>query len=577
MLPIARLSQQDASLLRWMRVPLFLVLVLLGMLLPADTHALAMHEQGATAHQQAAQPLISLAPTTPLPIALVLRGRDPAGLARLVTAISTPGTPAYRQYLTPAAFAQRFGPAPAERALVGRALQQAQFTLLSAQNTDVLLWARGSIAQIERFFHVQMHAYRTNNGVAYVAPDRVPAIPALLHDSVVGVLGLDTRPRLLAHPLQRPLDASIGGGLAPADIARAYDLGPLQSQGLDGSNQTIALAEIDTFHTSDIAAYDQAFDLKTPAITVVSVAGGATGTSMEAPMDIEMLHAVAPHAHLIVYEGPSDLASLAQMFSQIVSEHRAQILSISLGICEADGSGQGSGNFVAAINSAFQQAVAEGMSVLVASGDSGAYGCQSHALSVILPASDPNVTAVGGTTLFLQTNGDYDYEASWEGPLEGVGSGGGVSTIYARPTWQTGGGGLATLGAGRRLVPDVSADADPLSGYLVYDSEGKNILGQTRCGSGGCWQVGAGTSAAAPLWAGLIALANQAAATHGKPALGFLNPALYALANAGRSPAPFHDVTEGGNLYYAAGPGWDACTGWGSPDAAVLVPDLAGV
>jgi subtilase family serine protease len=557
-------------------VPLISVLALLAVVLPGDaSHLLALPRGGMTTAHAVVQ-VLPAPSSRVLPIALVLRGREPEALARLVTAISTPGSAAYRHYLTPDAFAQRFGPTAAERAYVAQVLQRAHFTLPAQQASDILLLARGTVAQIETFFHVRLHAYRATTGEPYVAANGAPQIPVSLQSSVVGVLGLDTRPHLLSHPLQRPLasSASIGGGLAPADLARAYDLTPLQAQGLDGRNQTIALAEIDTFHASDIAAYDQAFGITAPAITVVPVAGGASGTSLETPMDIEVLHAVAPHAHLIVYEGPSDLASLAQMFNQIVTEHRAQVLSISLGICEIDGSGPDSGNFVKVLNSTFQQADAEGMSVLVASGDSGAYGCQSNALSVILPASNPNVTAVGGTTLFLQANGDYDHEASWEGPLEGVGSGGGVSQIYSRPAWQTGISIVNATNAGMRLVPDVAADADPLSGYLIYDSIGHDIFGRLRCDSGGCWQVGAGTSAAAPFWAGLIALANQEAAAQGKSPLGFLNPTLYALAQSSRSPAPFHDVTEGGNLYYTATPGWDPCTGWGSPDAAVLVPDL---
>jgi kumamolisin len=197
------------------------------------------------------------------------------------------------------------------------------------------------------------------------------------------------------------------------------------------------------------------------------------------------------------------------------------------------------------------------MSVLAASGDSGAYGCQDTALSVGLPASDPYVTAVGGTTLYSDAAGGYGHEAGWEGPLQGAGTGGGLSRFFLRPAWQTGTG----VGNGMREVPDVAADADPLTGYLIYVS--------------GSWQVIGGTSAATPLWAGLVALADQAAAGERKPPLGFLNPALYTLGSSGASsPSPFHDVTIGGNLFYSAGPGWDYATGWGSPDAAVLVPAL---
>ena len=283
------------------------------------------------------------------------------------------------------------------------------------------------------------------------------------------------------------------------------------------------------------------------------------GTTAEPVLDIEVLHAIAPHAQLLAYETSGDLSHLAQTFSQIVTDHRAQIVSISLGACELGISGADGQSFVTSLQSTFQQADAEGMSVLVASGDTGAYGCQDNSLSVELPASSPYVTAVGGTTLFLNASGGYDHEAGWEGPLEGAGSGGGLSALFAQPSWQTGAGVSNSYSNGMRQVPDVAADADPLTGYRIYFSG---------------WQVAGGTSAAAPLWAGLIALANQSAAASGKAPLGFLDPTLYAVAGAGASPPPFHDVTIGGNLYYDATPNWDYATGWGSPDAAVLIPAL---
>ncbi|HEV8193416.1 MAG TPA: S53 family peptidase, partial [Ktedonobacterales bacterium] len=178
-----------------------------------------------------------------------------------------------------------------------------------------------------------------------------------------------------------------------------------------------------------------------------------------------------------------------------------------------------------------------------------------------LPSAIPYVTAVGGTTLYLNSDGSYSHEAGWEGPLEGAGTGGGLSQLYTRPTWQSGPGVSNGDSNGMRQVPDVAADADPLSGYYIYFSG---------------WQIIGGTSASTPLWAGLSALADQEAAASHKPPLGLLNPALYALGNRQLSPSPFHDVMIGGNLYYQSTPGWDYATGWGSPDAAVLVPALVG-
>jgi kumamolisin len=322
-------------------------------------------------------------------------------------------------------------------------------------------------------------------------------------------------------------------------------------------------------------------------VQVVQVGGGAApaDTVSETALDIEVMHAIAPSAQLIAYEGGSDTASLIQTFSQIVSEHRAQIVSISLGLCERfildpsqapsdlqdalNTSGQA---YFSALDSAFQEADALGMSVLVASGDTGAYGCNqidpgNHDVVPSSPASSPYVTAVGGTALFTGADGSYGREAGWEGPLEAAGSGGGLSAQYSQPSWQTGPGVANSFSNGMRQLPDVAADADPLTGYAIYDST-------SNCSGSNCWGVVGGTSAAAPLWAGIAALANQSAGQRKRRPLGFLNPALYALGAGASRGADFHDVRAGGNLFYPATPGWDYSTGLGTPDANSLVQAL---
>jgi kumamolisin len=503
----------------------------------------------------------ALPPSEPLEIALVLRGQDPAGLRSTLAAISDPHSLSYRHFLSPSAYGERFGPPAAAYTLAMRVLRTAGFHVEEAKGAGSMVRAQGTAAQVEALFGVALDAYRAPDGEQYYTARSLPRVPSALVPYISGVLGLDSRDHLQSHPLLRRRAAQEGdtSGLTPADLARAYDLGPLQSSGLDGTGQTIAFAEIDRFHQSDISAYDRAFGLSAPAVQVISVAGGTRATDPETTLDIEVAQAIAPRAHLIAYESGADLAHLAQMFSQIVSDHKAQIVSVSLGACELGISGADAQSFANSLDATFQQADAEGISVLVASGDSGAYGCQSNALSVSLPASNPYVTAVGGTTLFLNSGSAYGHEAGWEGPLEGAGSGGGLSQVYQRPSWQSGTGVQNSASNGMRQVPDVAADADPLTGYRIYASG---------------WQIVGGTSAAAPLWAGLIALANQRAAGSGKPPLGFLNPPIYALAGSSSSSLPFHDVTLGGNLYYAATPGWDYATGWGTPDGAALVQAL---
>jgi kumamolisin len=503
-----------------------------------------------------------LPPDYPLEIALVLQGQRPAALDAMLAGINDPHSSLYHHFLTSAQFNQRFGPTATERTQVSKAMGARGLHVEDGGAVGPLLMARGTAAAIEALFTVQLGWYRLPGGREYYGPEGAPRIPAALSNEVIGVLGLDSRSQIQTRPeiARRAEDGPAAGGLEPADMAQVYDFASLHARGLVGTNLTVALPEIDSFSTTDIADYDHTFGIDAPAVQVVSVGEGATGHNPEATLDIEIVQAVAPKTHIIAYEGGQDLSQLAQIFTRMVTDHRAQIISISLGACERDVTGADGRSFVSAIDTTFRQAALTGISVLAASGDSGAYGCQdTSSLSVGLPASDPYVTAVGGTTLYVDSGGGYGHEAGWEGPLEGAGSGGGLSLFFARPAWQIGTG----VGSGMRQLPDVAADADPLTGYMIYVS--------------GSWQVIGGTSAATPLWAGLVALADQAAAGERKPALGFLNPALYSLGSSAASPSPFHDVTIGGNLFYSAGPGWDYATGWGSPDAALLIPALVKV
>jgi subtilase family serine protease len=507
------------------------------------------------------------APDTRLALSLVLRGRAPDALAALLRALSDPRSPQYHHYLTPEQLAAQFGADPAAVARVSSALAAAGLTVGDLAPDRVRLAAHGTVAQIEALFAVRIDAYRNAHGGLSFAAEATPRLPATFGGAVSGVLGLDTRaalhPGALLAPARPtlPNGPAISGvsGLAPADLEKAYNLGPLRSAGLDGTNTTIALAEIDAFHQSDVQSYDQTFGIAAPPLSVITVDGGASSTSPEPVLDIEVAHAVAPKARVLVYESPKDLGSVADMLGRIVADHRAQVLSVSLGTCERGLAPSSANALVSTLTDTFSRAAAEGVSVLVASGDNGAYDCQDADLSVGVLAANPYVTSVGGTALFLSGAGGYGREDGWEGPLEGAGSGGGVSILYAQPSWQTGPGVSNQFSDGMRQVPDVSADADPLTGYSIYYSGG--------------WHVVGGTSAASPLWAAIILLADQRAAMSGKGPLGLLDPALYRLGATGTG---YHDVTLGGNLYYNATPGWDYSTGWGSPDGAALVLALVG-
>jgi len=273
----------------------------------------------------------------------------------------------------------------------------------------------------------------------------------------------------------------------------------------------------------------------------------------ETALDLEIIHSVAPMAKLVVYLSAPDFGHGERAFDQMVTDHLGSVISESLGSCEPD-TPSGARNVYASIQ---DRAVVLGISHFVASGDNGAYTCgldQEAAGS--FPSTLPTVTAVGGTSVFESASGVYYKEYAWGSPLDQSGSGGGASQFYAIPSYQK--NEAKSAGKGQRQVPDVSADADPSTGFHI-------IFG------GHDGQAG-GTSAATPLWAATVALINQDLKKKGLREVGFANPALYWMGeNAARlSPQPFHDVSAGNNLGFDAATGWDFATGWGSMDAAAL-------
>jgi subtilase family serine protease len=353
---------------------------------------------------------------------------------------------------------------------------------------------------------------------------------------------------------------------------------PLLRRGIDGRGETVALPELAeppassglvyTDIRKDLAAFDRRFGLPPAKLRVVnSIARSRTPylAGSEEVEDTEMTHAIAPGALLDVVLMPSGAASsiagiaaaMAKAIQAGVARHAA-VISIS---------GSGGERLlthaeVARLNAALEQARDQHVTVVASSGDTGAISDQGPPRQVSMPASDPLVLAVGGTTLDATwATGTYHGEMAWNADTEA--SGGGYSTLFARPAYQDG---VAGIGA-TRGVPDVAANADSATAMAM-------VL------SGDVLLPAAGTSAATPLWAGVIALADQQAGRH----LGFVNPALYAIARGPAYHRAFHDVITGGNSVlwptgvftgYTAGPGWDPVTSWGSPDAQYLVPLLA--
>jgi subtilase family serine protease len=359
---------------------------------------------------------------------------------------------------------------------------------------------------------------------------------------------------------------------SPQAYQVAYGVAPLLSRGIDGRGEIVVMPELaatppSTDIRQDLAAFDRKFGLPGATLHVVNtLARSATPylTGDEEVTDTEMVHAIAPGATLEVVLVPasatSGRATVAAAISKVIQDSvglHAAVVSISA----SEGEHFLTRTEVNEIDAALEQARQHHVTVVASSGDTGAIADDGPPVQVSLPASDPLVLAVGGTTLDASPGGAYLGEMAWNEGTDA--SGGGYSSLFPRPSYQDG----VARARATRGVPDVAANADPSTAMALAYGDGE-------------LRPASGTSAAAPLWAGVIALADQQA---GVP-LGFVNPALYAIARGADYRQAFHDVTTGDNSVlwptgvftgYTAGPGWDPVTGWGSPDAQYLVPLLA--
>jgi kumamolisin len=376
-------------------------------------------------------------------------------------------------------------------------------------------------------------------------------LPAELGPVVEAVLGLDDRPvakpHLRLHELgERAAQAAPAGTFAPTQLAALYGF-----PSATGSGESIAIIELGGgYRAADLQKYFAEIGVAKPAVTAVSVdhaknrpTGQSSGPDGEVMLDIEVAGAIAPQAHIVVYFAPNTDAGFLDAISTAIhdSVHKPSVVSISWGGPESSWTAQS----MTVYDQAFQSAAAMGVTICVASGDNGSSdGVTDGGDHVDFPASSPHVLACGGTSLKASAH-SIAAETVWNNGARGGASGGGVSTFFARPAWQSGlkvtraNGAKAALG--KRGVPDVAGDADPQTGYQVRVDGTDTVFG--------------GTSAVAPLWAGLVARINS---VRGTP-VGFINPKLYA------NPASLRDITHGNIGDFAAATGWDACTGLGSP------------
>jgi kumamolisin len=477
---------------------------------------------------------------------------------------------------------------------VRKFLEDAGLHVTGVSANRLLINATGTVAQVEQAFAITISQYHLDGRTVF-APDRSPLIPVALAPSIQGIVGLDNVGQVhpageqaLLQPAQR---SAVPPGFTPTDLRSAYDVASLISAGGDGTGQNVAVVEFAPYIPGDLAAFRSHYSLPSATVNnhsvdLATVTCATAGTSCdvsgisEADLDVEVVSALAPNATQDVYTGPNTGAGELDTYQAIVTDDADTVITTSWGLCEpAKGSAD-----LQALDNIFIQAAAQGQTVFAAAGDTGSDGCNSGGAlpqAVLSPASDPYVAGVGGTTLTL-SGGLYSSEITWNDlPTHSnpIGTGGGNSSYFGRYSWQVG---LNMPNNSLRLVPDVAANADPYTGYSVYCTSAVLINKGGCSGTGTSWVDFGGTSAATPLWAGILADVNGYLLANSLAATGWVNSALYQLLGSSQTYTPFHDVTSGNNNVdyssggFNAGACYDEVTGVGTPDAWNIARDIQG-
>jgi hypothetical protein len=576
-----------------------------------------------------------LSARTELDLDVVLKGKSETRLAVLASAVSTPSSPQYRHYLAPVQFADRFGETSATIRAVDVVLHIIGLTRTSPSSDHLFIELRAPVGSIERAFGVSLQRIRLSDGMVVFANDVAPHLPASIAGDVASIIGLNSLSRVTPDAITHPstvvqhststqahgLSAHVRGAYSPSlsssytaspvgscdvppnagdtfgQIASAYGLDNLYKSSDLGAKATIGLIEFAPYVQSDITTFDLCYGID-PTINPISIdnapvttlsGSSDTGDEVETTLDIEMISAMAPQATIDVYDAPENASNpqVLATYMRAIDDPNVQVISTSWGDCETD-LGVAQADAEATL---FEQAATEGKTIVAASGDEGSEDCvgilkASNPLSTALAVDDPSsqwyVTGVGGTT--LQSVGPPLQETVWNLGHSGGAGGGGVSELWAMPSYQS--DASASLGVvgtyslcptdtgNCREVPDVSANAG--TAVAFYCTEG----GANGCDGG--WTGLGGTSAAAPIWAALFALADESASCNGTN-IGFANPGLYAIAGGAGYSSAFNDVTTGNNDLgyhngmYPAKSGYSLATGLGTPIAGNGEPGDTGL
>ena len=574
--------------------------------------------------------------TQTLNLTVALKSQDPAGLLDYATAVSTPGSPDFRHYLTVAQFASRFGATATALGVVQSALRADGLTVGAASANDLAFNVTGSASTIDNALQTSIDQLVLPTGRTVIANLTAPTLPASVAGYVQGVIGMDNvtpataaavvsqsgtvldsggahanivQPRNATphvttggpQPCPDATNASVPnamtgqtGGYTADQLAAAYGFSGLYGSGDLGAGQTIGVVELTSFNPSDIATFQSCYGTNA-TINTINVGPGFGPFNAnngdddgESALDIEVALSMAPQATIDVYQGDPTSAGIAEqavVMNQMAAQDTAKVISSSYGECESATPSQA----ISMENTVLEEMASQGQTFFAAAGDSGSETCSqlgetlqngqanpqwSPNVSVEDPSGQPFATAVGGTEMFsIAGSGSsqtLDYDRNGAPPSEvvwnegtspkcgcggqqldgfGGGGGGGVSQVFALPSYQSSyftavgqpaTGGNAGCGSAQcREVPDVSADADGSTGYVVFVTVQEPIAGGLERPVTG-WQVIGGTSAASPLWAAFMALVNAQPACRGVTA-GFVDPALYKIASTAYA-TNFHDI-----------------------------------
>ncbi|HUN55848.1 MAG TPA: S53 family serine peptidase [Smithella sp.] len=489
-----------------------------------------------------------------LQLNIVLPLRNEAELDELLEQIYDPGSPLYHQFLSVEEFTERFGPSQEDYNAVISFAQKNGLAVTGTSPNRMVVDVEGRAVDIEKAFHMNMNIYQhpTENRVFY-SPDREPTVD--LSVKLWRVAGLDNfskpRPMGLMRDVKENGTKTTGSGpsgyFIGSDMRTAYYGGTA----LTGSGQSVGLVEFAGYNMADITNYftkvGQPLNVSVVGVSTDGSSLSCTGRcdDTEQALDIEVAISMAPgmKSVLVYVSDTSDVS----IFNKMASDNIAKSLACSWGWSPADSTSD---------DPIFKEFAAQGQTLFVASGDSGAYNSRSR---YVYPADDAYVTSVGGTDLTTASAG-----GAWKSETAWSYSGGGISpNRIAVPSYQTATGVITTANKGSKVyrnAPDVAMEANT-DNYICYDG---------TCAGG--W---GGTSFAAPRFAGYLALVNQQSVAHGHSTLGFLNTTLYSIGLGTGYNSNFHDITSGNNGTYSTQKGYDLVTGWGSPNGTGLINTLA--